>query len=75
MKRTIKTSAALLAAIAVTCTATACTNEPEEPGLPATSSEAPPLSGVGSAGRSPGQQATEGAIAAVKGMHLSLIHI
>ena len=69
MKRTIKTSAALVAAIAVTCSAAACTNAPEEPGLPATSTEAPPLSGVGPAGRSPGQQATEGAIAAVKGMH------
>lgn len=63
------TAAALLAAIAVTCTATACTNESNEPAPPTTSTEQPPLSGVGSAGRSPGQQATEGAIAAVEGMH------
>lgn len=63
------TAAALLAAIAVTCTATACTNDSNEPAPPTTSTEQPPLSGVGPAGRSPGQQATEGAIAAVKGMH------
>lgn len=63
------TAAALLAAIAVTCTATACTSEANEPAPPTTSTEQPPLSGVDSAGRSPGQQATEGAIAAVEGMY------
>ncbi|MBB1033574.1 hypothetical protein G6031_04115 [Dietzia sp. CQ4] len=63
-----KTSTALLAAIAIGCTTTACTSGNSEP-APTTSTDQPPLSGVGPAGRSPGQQATEGAIAAVKGMY------
>lgn len=71
MSPTRTTGTALLAAIAIACTATACANEPSEPAPPTTSTETPPLSGVGPAGRSPGQQATEGAIAAVKGMHKS----
>lgn len=64
-----KTSTSLLAAIAIACTATGCTSGNSEPAPTTTSTEQPPLSGVGPAGRSPGQQATEGAIAAVKGMH------
>lgn len=69
------TAAALLAAIAVTCTATACTSEANEPAPPTTSTEQPPLSGVDSAGRSPGQQATEGAIAAVEGMYSAQVEV
>lgn len=64
-----KTTAAVLAALTLTATATACTSGNSEPAPTTTSTEQPALSGVGPAGRSPGQQATEGAIAAVKGMH------
>lgn len=69
-----KTSTALLAAIAIAFTTTACTTGNSEP-APTTSTEQPPLSGVGPAGRSPGQQATEGAIAAVKGMYSSQVEL
>lgn len=70
-----KTTAAVLAALTITATATACTNGNSEPAPTSTSTEQPALSGVGPAGRSPGQQATEGAIAAVKGMYSAQVEL
>ncbi|MDZ4270753.1 MAG: hypothetical protein U1D00_34650 [Mycobacterium sp.] len=70
-----KTTAAVLAALTLTATATACTSGNTEPDPTPTSTEQPALSGVGPAGRSPGQQATEGAITAVKGMYSAQVEL
>lgn len=66
---TRKNSAKLMvaAALATSIALSGCTSDDNEP-APTTTNEEEALTGLEGAGRSPGQQATEGAIAAVEGM-------
>lgn len=70
--RTAITTTALLAA--VLAGTTACGGGTDTNAAP-TSSEPPKITGIEHAGRSPEQQATEGAIAAVKGMYSAQVEV